>query len=356
MKQSFILITLLFSISLSLFGCGSSAEDIITTDNTNLSAAETTLEEATDQELSDYPITISHAFGETIISEKPERIVTISWGNHDVPLALGILPVGISEANYGVTDGSGMLPWTAAAFSALGEESPNLFRDTNGLDFEAISDANPDIILAAYSGITDEEYALLSEIAPVVAYPTSAWETLWREQILFDAKGMGMEAEGIELVSKLETYIQDRVTLYPSLQGKTAAFCYFSPTDLSSFYIYLPVDPRAAFLTDLGFSFSDNILTLSEENTGFAVMISSENAEILNDVDVIIAYGEDSLLNAMQNDALLSTVPAIQNGAVALITDGTPLAAAATPSALSIPATLDEYLSIIEGAFNKINE
>ena len=42
------------------------------------------------------------------------------------------------------------------------------------LDFEAISDANPDVILAAYSGITQEEYDTLSEIAPVVAYQTSS--------------------------------------------------------------------------------------------------------------------------------------------------------------------------------------
>ena len=51
----------------------------------------------------------------------------------------------------------------------------------DGLDYEAISDSNPDIILAAYSGITQEEYDLLSEIAPVVAYPENAWQTLWRD-------------------------------------------------------------------------------------------------------------------------------------------------------------------------------
>ena len=73
----------------------------------------------------DYPIVIEHAFGETILENKPERIVTISWGNQDLPLALGVVPVGISMANYGVLDGSGLLPWTAAAFSELGVSSPN---------------------------------------------------------------------------------------------------------------------------------------------------------------------------------------------------------------------------------------
>ena len=44
-----------------------------------------------------FPITIKHAFGETTITEKPERIATIAWGNQDVPLALGVAPVGVSK-------------------------------------------------------------------------------------------------------------------------------------------------------------------------------------------------------------------------------------------------------------------
>ena len=53
---------------------------------------------------------IKHAFGETVIESKPERVVTIQWGNQDVALALGVVPVGFSAANYGVQDDSGMLP------------------------------------------------------------------------------------------------------------------------------------------------------------------------------------------------------------------------------------------------------
>ncbi|MDR1065426.1 MAG: iron-siderophore ABC transporter substrate-binding protein, partial [Oscillospiraceae bacterium] len=46
----------------------------------------------------EYPIIISHAFGETVIEKKPERIATISWANQDTPLALGVVPVGFSMA------------------------------------------------------------------------------------------------------------------------------------------------------------------------------------------------------------------------------------------------------------------
>ncbi len=295
-------------------------------------------------------IIIEHAFGETVIEGKPERIATISWGNHDVPLAFGIEPVGISIANYGVQDDSGLLPWTKQAYSDLGVDQPAIYNDLAGLDYEAISASDPDVILAAYSGITEEEYQMLSEIAPVVAYPQNPWQTYWRDQILINTKGMGLEAEGISLVSDLEALIEEKSSTYPVLDGKTAAFFWFNPTDLGKFYVYLPADPRAAYLTDLGMAFPQSVLDIAEESESFALELSAENADLLTDVDVIVTYGSEGLLDAMQEDSLIGLIPAVQRGSVAIIEDGTPLAASGTPSALSIPATIDAYLQILAGA------
>lgn len=169
---------------------------------------------------SQYPLTIKHAFGESIIEEKPERVATIAWSNQDVALALGVVPVGFSAANYGVQDDSGMLPWTAEKAKELGEENPNIFQDTDGLDFEAIADSNPDVILAAYSGITQEDYDTLSEIAPVVAYQTSPWVASWREQVTYNSMGMGMEEEGKQLIADTEKFIADKANEFPELKGK----------------------------------------------------------------------------------------------------------------------------------------
>ncbi|WP_069998697.1 iron-siderophore ABC transporter substrate-binding protein [Cellulosilyticum sp. I15G10I2] len=301
-----------------------------------------------------YPISIKHAFGETVIQTKPERVATIAWGNHDLPLALGVIPVGISKANYGVIDESGMLPWTAAKFKELGVDTPILFDDVAGLNFEAIADVQPDVILAAYSGITKEEYDLLSEIAPVVAYPSLPWQTFWRDQIIYDATGMGMQTEGEALIQELEQLITAKTSEYPQIQGKTAAFFYFNPADLGNFYVYLPNDPRAAYLLDLGMAVPESVSELAKEATSFAVPLSSENADLLYDIDMIITYGNDALLTALQADPLLGTIPAVKRGSVALIEDGTPLAASGTPSALSIPATIDEYLKVLGEAVNKV--
>lgn len=303
-----------------------------------------------------YPIIIEHAFGETVIESRPQRIAAISWGNQDVPLALGVVPVGVSEANYGVTDGSGLLPWTAAGFKKSGVENPIIYKDAAGLDFEAVSDSQPDIILAAYSGITKEEYELLSQIAPVVAFKESAWQTFWRDQILMNSLGMGMKAEGENLVKELENLIEAKAADYPQIKGKKAAFFYFDEADLSKFYIYLAQDPRAAYLTDLGMPFPESVMKLSKDSNLFALEISAENADLINDLDIAVTYGSETLMKTLQSDPLIGTIPAIKHGAVAIIPEGTPLAASGTPSALSIPATIDEYLSIIGEAAGKVNE
>jgi iron complex transport system substrate-binding protein len=337
---------LAFTLAVSLTAC-SAATGTAGKDNTSAGGGGTVATGSDSGAEVKYPITIKHAFGETVIESKPERVATIAWANQDVPLALGVIPVGVSEANYGVIDGSGLLPWTADGFKKLGVEKPALFNDTDGLDFEAISDAQPDVILAAYSGITQEEYNLLSQIAPVVAYPTQAWQTYWRDQIIMDATGMGMKPEGEKLVGDLEKLIKDKVAAHPQIAGKTAAFFYFNPADLGKFYIYLPTDPRAAYLTDLGLKVPESVQALAKDSASFALELSAENVDKLKDVDIIITYGDEALLKSMQADPLLSTMPAVKRGSAVLIQDGTPLAASGTPSALSIPATIDEYLSLI---------
>ncbi|MCP1146068.1 iron-siderophore ABC transporter substrate-binding protein [Lysinibacillus endophyticus] len=310
----------------------------------------TTSETESDNE---YPIVIKHAFGETTIDEKPERVATISWANHDVALALGVVPVGFSAANYGIQDDSGLLPWTAEKLKELGEENPNVYQDTDGLDFEAIADSNPDVILAAYSGITQEEYDTLSQIAPVVPYEETPWVTPWRDQVLLNAKGMGMEEEGKQLVADTEKLIEEKANEYSVIKGKKAAFGMFNTADLSSFYIYTPADPRGEFLSDLGMEYPEGIKNLITDDS-FYIQVSAENADALNDTELFITYGNKDTLAALQADPILGKVPAIAAGNIVVIEDNTPLAAAGNPNPLSIQYTIDEYLTLISDVAKNI--
>ena len=299
-------------------------------------------------------IRVQHAFGETVLEQRPERIVTIAWENGDTPLALGIVPVGISESNYGAETANHLHAWTDEAFAKLGVDAPNVFDDTAGWDYEAIADANPDVILCAYSGLSEEEYNRLSQIAPTVPYKINPWQTTWRDQTIENAAALGMEEEGKALVEETEALIAEKLQAYPQIAGKKAAFCWVDASDMSTFYVYLNTDPRAAYLEDLGMVVPDSVKALTENSQDFSIMVSRENADQLNDVEVMIVYGDRTLLDAMQADELMNQIPAVRDGAVVLLDSASDLAAGTTPSILSIPYNIDAYLEAINTAVEKV--
>jgi iron complex transport system substrate-binding protein len=299
------------------------------------------------------PVTIEHAFGSTTLESKPERVATVAWANHEVPLALGVVPVGMAAANFGDDDGNGLLPWVEERLEELGAETPVLFDETDGIDFEAVADTDPDVILAGYSGLTQEDYDTLSDIAPVVAYPEAAWATPWREMIEVNAAGMGMAEEGEQLVADLDAEIADTVAQHPELAGKATMFLtHVDTTDLSEVSFYTPFDTRSAFFTDLGLATPASVTAASTDSEQFSGTVSAEQVDLFNDVDVIVTYGDQALVDALNADPLLSQIPAVRNGAIVLLPD-TPLGTAANPTPLAISWVLEDYVTMLAEAATK---
>jgi iron complex transport system substrate-binding protein len=346
-------ICLVAAMSMSvLAGCGS----------TSTSSGDNVVEAQESQSVSDdasadvksaFPVEIEHAYGTTVIEEKPENIVTLYDSNPDSVLALGIAPVGVSKTGYGKVDENDLSTWVGEAFADLGVE-PNVFDGTDGIDFEAISDAQPDVILLPNSGISEEDYNRLSEIAPTVPFATVAYACTWKEELEVTAKVLGMEEEGAQIEAELEQKISDSIAGYSDvLEGKTAAFCYIDPADLSVVYVYMPLDPRAGFLEELGLDLPDDIEAMVDEG-GYSVPLSSENIDVLNSVDIIVCYGEESLVSVLQSNDVMNTVPAIKNGAVVTISDQSDLYMGTYATPLSIPAVLDDYVGLLAEAAAKV--
>ncbi len=298
--------------------------------------------------------TVEHVYGTTVIPAEPQRIVALYDSNPDPVLALGIAPVGVSKTGYGVVDENGLPPWTGAAFAELGVE-PNVFDDTDGLDFEAINDAAPDLILAPNSGMTEEEYQRLSEIAPTVPYKETAYATTWKEEMEVTAKALGREADGEAIIAETQAVIDAELAKYPALEGKTAAFCWIDPSDLSVVYIYLPLDPRAGFLEEIGLELPQELKSLAEEGD-FAVTLSSENIDMLNSVDIIVCYGEDSIIEELQANPVINTVPAVRNGSIVPISSTSELYMGTYVTVLSIPAVIDQYIGLLGEAAAKAEQ
>ncbi len=299
-----------------------------------------------------FPVTIEHVYGTTTINEKPERVATVAWSNHEVPLALGIVPVGMSKATWGDDDGDGVLPWVEDKLEELGAETPVLFDETDGIDFEAVADTEPDVILASYSGLTQEEYDTLSKIAPVVAYPDVAWGTSMEDMIRLNSTALGLASEGDALIADLDAQAAASLAAHPELEGKKLLFSYIDPTDFSQIGFYTSHDTRPGFLANLGLPQPTVVDEESANTQDFYVTVSSEQADRFADVDVFVTYGEadGAIIAQLQADPLLSQIPAIARGSIAVLENSTPLAASANPSPLSIGWGVDDYFALLAGA------
>lgn len=299
-----------------------------------------------------FPVSIPHAFGTTTITEKPQRVATVASGNHEVPLALGVVPVGMAAANYGDDDGDGVLPWVEEKLAELGADTPALFDEGDGIDFEAVAATAPDVILAAYSGLTQADYDTLSRIAPVVAYPDSPWTTDWRQMIRMNSAGMGMAAEGDALIAQMERQIADTLAAHPALQGKTAMFVtHLDTTNLSVVNFYTANDTRVKFFQDLGLSMPKSVLDASQPGR-FAGSVSAENIDAFEDVDIVVTYGSLLLLAAMKVDPLVSHMPAVANDSIVMLKND-PVGNAANPTPLGIAWVLDDYVAMLAEAAQK---
>lgn len=299
-----------------------------------------------------YPITIKHALGTTVIAKKPQRVATVAWANHEVPLALGVVPVGFAKANFGDDDGDGLLPWVAARLKELGAPRPVLFNEGDGIDFEAVAAARPDVILASYSGLSQKDYATLSQIAPVVAYPEAPWSTAWRDMIRLNSAAMGMAAEGKALIAKIEGEIAGAVARHPEIAGKSAMFVtHLNARDLSTVNFYTTNDTRVKFFADLGLTSPKSVVDASLPGK-YSGSVSAEKIDLFDDVDIVVTYGDPKLLESLSSNPLASRMPAVARRALVLLSRST-VGTAANPTPLSIPWVLKDYVALLSEAARK---
>ncbi|ADG75468.1 periplasmic binding protein [Cellulomonas flavigena DSM 20109] len=305
-----------------------------------------------------FPVTLTSAFGETTVESEPTAVATVNWGNHDVPIALGVVPVGFAASTYGDDDSDGVLPWTFEALEELGatgDDLPVLFDETDGVAFESIANTEPDVILAAYSGLTEEDWTTLQQIAPTVSWPEFAWGTNWKDMALVNGEALGRKAQAQELVDDVLAQIEAALAERPEVEGTTFAYTWIDPADPSTIGVYTPLDARVQLLDDLGMTVAPSVVELAGDTDVFYVDLAAEQADTLADVDVLVTYGDDSTLAALQADPLLNKIPAVARGSVAVVPDGTPLSSATSgPTVLSVPWALDAYLDLFQAAAAKV--
>jgi iron complex transport system substrate-binding protein len=294
-----------------------------------------------------FPVTFEHIYGETTLDEAPERIATWGWGATDAVLALGVVPVAIPSSEYGGGDDL-ITPWVDEAVTELGGEPPVILDNSAyELSVEELLATDPDLLIASYSGLTQEEYdAVTGAGIPVIAPEEALWATPWRDVITDTGRALGLADEADAVLADLDQQIADAAAEHPEFDGLSIAY---ADDDVDTFYLYLPADPRVEILEDLGFTSADSVTALDSGESTFYTTVSSENLDQI-DADVLFTQAEQQ---ADIDDFLASDraalIPAVGTGAVAAIV-GEENVAAISPTALTLPWILPDIVEQLAAA------
>lgn len=290
----------------------------------------------------EFPLTIDHKFGTSVIPAIPERVVSIDSAGYDNLLALGIQPVAI-ENWYGGYERA-VWPWADALLT-----SDPIILDRSVLDFELIASANPDVIISLWNSLTPEEYEKLSLIAPVVSMPEGVgdFEMSWDQRALVAGRAIGREAEAIKQVEAIQQRIEDIAAAHPEWQGKTVSVAV--ATDSGVVGSYTSADSRPQILARLGFTLNPAIDELIDGNDYF-VSFSLEDITPL-DADLLMWIDGDGDFAAIEALVSRPFLEAHNDGREILFGKDV-TGAFAHGSLISLPHALDRVIPAIEAALD----
>lgn len=333
-------VTLLVAGALALTGCAGSGSDASADDGARSGDWET--------------VTIEHALGEAVITEQPERIVTLGQGSTETAIALGTVPVGIEEYPWG-SDDSGYLPWIYEELTAQDAELPVQFTGSTELDIEAIVDLEPDLILAPWSGVTQDQYDILTDIAPTVAYAEEPWVITWQEQIEVIGEAMGQPEEAQQLIADIDGQLADATREeYADL-----TFSYIYNTGPGTLGVFFEGEQRVAMVRALGLTVDPVVEELREfevEGTDSA-SIGLENADKLAGSDLIFTFYSDEDNRAeIEAQPLYQQIPAVTRGSVVAPTDQPFVTGSSIINPLTVPWALERFVPLIDEAVVKLGQ
>jgi iron complex transport system substrate-binding protein len=177
-----------------------------------------------------------------------------------------------------------IFPW--AEDEAAGADPEILNMAFGELNYEKIASLQPDIITAVYSGITQREYELLSQIAPTVAQIDDYIDfgVPWDVHTRTMGRALGLEQRAQQLVAGMKARIDEVRAAHPEWEGQGIVVATPSANE-GQFSAFASGDPRSQFFTSLGFEVPAQIDQLAGDS--FYVDFSDERLGLL-DTDLLV--------------------------------------------------------------------
>lgn len=277
----------------------------------------------------DGSVTVDHAFGETKVPAPPTRVVSAGLTGQDCLLAVGVVPVGVTEWFGGQP--FAVWPW---AVPALGTAQPAVLNLDGGINFEAITALNPDLIIAANAGLDQDTYTRLSNVAPTIAQAgQDAFFEPWKDQATAIGAAVFKHDQMQQLIADIDTRFSTLGTETPAFKGKRALLLQGSLDDAD--LVTTPAGWRTEFLTQMGFEIPEVDATVPRDRM----------AEVLAGADVLIWAADDAETAALTADPMIA-----QQGARNVFTGRDLAAAIAFSSPLSLPLVADQLPPMLRTA------
>lgn len=286
-----------------------------------------------------FPVVIEHKFGATVIEKAPERIVSVGYHDHESLLAVGVAPVAL-RYNYGDYP-YGVFPWGQ---ELLGDAKPVVMDFAMGeLDFEAIAALRPDLIVAVYSGITAEEYAVLSRIAPTIAQSGEYIDfgMPWQEQTIMIGTAVGRQEAAEAAVAAVEARYQEVRREHPEFAGKKIVLAVWR--EGGQIGLLAEQDVRMRVFLNMGFELPESVKPLFGDQ--FYAFISQEQLRLLNDADIVVWHqmAWSPGRGAIEQNPIYASLPVAREGRH-LFLEGDVDDALQFGTVLSLPYLLDRLV------------
>ena len=221
----------------------------------------------------DGSVSVKHIFGETKIPAPPKRVVSAGFTEQDDLLALGVVPIAVTDWFGGQP--FGVWPW---AQPKLGGAQPVVLNLNDGIQADQIASLKPDLIVATNAGLDQDTYTKLSAIAPTIAQsgPDAFFEP-WKDQ----ATLIGQAVFKADDITKLIAAVGDKFASVgknnPQFAGKKVLL--LGGTFYEDSVRVTTPGWRTDFLTEMGFTIPD---------TGRGLVSRDKMASVLDVADVLI--------------------------------------------------------------------
>ena len=259
-------------------------------------------------------VKVTHLMGETEIPADPQRIA--SAGLEDILLALDapLVQAQSMEGHY--------------LYDTLQQKNIPAIYTPGQMNYEAILDAKPDLIVAYLLPSDEETYASLSKIAPTVVYDRGNWQT----SIVELGKALGREEQAHAVVRAYEDKLKQAKEAIVQAVGSERSVVFIRPSSKDVQLFFPAYAYTSTLYNELGLTVDAYLLELQakEEEGAWGKTASFEVLPELTADDLFLTVGgsydmEDDYRNTVEQLGELEKlkvwqeIPAVKRGQVHIV-------------------------------------